>query len=237
MLPAFNRGYIVMRGCTIFACAALFGAAPASAATIMLEPEGAGHSAGFNLGMFLGEGVYAGSVLTFIYNVSYDFYGVADGNHYGGNDVPTFWDHAFTGTAFSRILKVQRPYRLVSNWGGEIGDIEERGLYYLDAVYGDFTFVNAGPVRLDYTFERISEVPEPSSWAMLIAGFGLAGWHLRRRRARWALPGQSIFAKLPFAKDSSGGQAAFICRRTASGIAAEAGAVAVGDGGADRHFQ
>lgn len=201
-----------MRGCSIFACAALFGAAPASAATIMLEAEGAEHSAGFNLGIFLGEGVYVahflldrvaqpGTMLTFIYSVSYDFYGVADGNHYGGNDVPTFWDHAFTGTAFSRILRVQRPYRLVSNWGGDIGEIEERGLYYLDAVYGDFYFADPGPVRLDYMFERISPVPEPSSWAMMIAGFGLAGWHLRRRRTRRALPEQPIFAKLPFAKE------------------------------------
>lgn len=200
-----------MRGCSIFACAALFGAAPAPAATIMLEAEGAEHSAGFNFDMFLGEGVYAarflldrsaqpGSMLTFIYSVSYDFYGVADGNHYGGNDVPTFWDHAFTGTAFSRILRVQRPYRLVSNWGGDIGDIEERGLYYLDAVYGDFYFADPGPVRLDYMFERISAVPEPSSWAMMIAGFGPAGWHLRRRRTRRALPEQPIFAK-PFAKE------------------------------------
>jgi hypothetical protein len=27
------------------------------------------------------------------------------------------------------------------------------------------------------------EVPEPQSWALMIAGFGLAGWVLRRRRA------------------------------------------------------
>ena len=222
MLPAFNRGYVVVRGCLIFTCAALFGAAPASAATVMLEAEGAEHSAGFNHGIFLGEGVYAarfrldraaqpGSMLTFIHNVSYDFYGVADGIHYGGNDVPTFRDHAFTGAAFSVILKVQRPYRQVTHWGGDIGDIEERGHFYLDAVYGDLYFADPGPVRLDYMFERVSEVPEPSSWAMLVAGFGFAGWFLRRRRTRRALPEAPLFAKLLFAR-SSGGKAAFICR-------------------------
>jgi hypothetical protein len=201
-----------MRGCITFACAALLGAAPASAATIMLEAEGAEHSAGLNLGMFLGEGVYAarflldraarpGTMLTFIHGVSYDFYGVADGIHYGGNDVPTFRDHAFTGTAFSAILKVQRPYRLVTHWGGDIGDVEERGFYYLEAVYGDFYFASPGPVRLDYAFDRISAVPEPSSWAILIAGFGLAGWSLRRRRTRPALPQPPKFAKTAFRKE------------------------------------
>ena len=236
-----------MRGCITFACAALLGAMPAPAATIMLEAEGTEHSAGFNLDMFLGEGVYAarflldraaqpGTMLTFIRGVSYDFYGVADGIHYGGNDVPTFQDHAFTGTAFSAIVKVQRPYRLVTHWGGDVGDVEERGFYYLEAVYGDFYFAGPGPVRLDYAFERISEVPEPSSWAMLVAGFGLVGWSLRRLRMRRALPEPRIFAKLLFAR-SSGGKTALICRRTASGLEAAAGAVAVGHGGAHRHIQ
>lgn len=235
-----------MKGWITFACAALLGAAPAPAATIMLQAEGVEHSAGFNLGMFLGEGVYAarflldraaqpGTMLTFIHGVSYDFYGVADGIHYGGNDVPTFRDHAFTGTAFSAILKVQRPYRLVTHWGGDVGDVEERGFYYLDAVYGDFYFAGPGPVRLDYAFERISEVPEPSSWAMLIAGFGLAGWSLRRR-THGALPQSRIFAKLLFAR-SSGGKTALICRGTASGLEAAAGTVTVGHGRAHRHIQ
>jgi hypothetical protein len=34
---------------------------------------------------------------------------------------------------------------------------------------------------LDYT---IAAVPEPSSWALLIAGFGLTGLMARRRRPR-----------------------------------------------------
>ena len=43
-------------------------------------------------------------------------------------------------------------------------------------------FFNAGNARLDATFNGGS-VPEPATWAMMIAGFGLAGATLRRRRA------------------------------------------------------
>jgi hypothetical protein len=44
-------------------------------------------------------------------------------------------------------------------------------------------FFNAGNARLDATF---NSVPEPATWAMMIAGFGLAGAALRRRRAATA---------------------------------------------------
>ncbi len=38
---------------------------------------------------------------------------------------------------------------------------------------------------LKYVFTNLSRgvVPEPATWALLIAGFGLVGWSLRRRRA------------------------------------------------------
>ncbi len=38
-------------------------------------------------------------------------------------------------------------------------------------------------VGLDYSFAIAGAVPEPASWALLIAGFGLIGVSLRRRRA------------------------------------------------------
>ena len=41
---------------------------------------------------------------------------------------------------------------------------------------------NAGPATLKVEFVG-SAVPEPATWAMMIAGFGLAGAGLRRRRA------------------------------------------------------
>ncbi|MBB4642095.1 PEPxxWA-CTERM sorting domain-containing protein [Rhizorhapis suberifaciens] len=187
-----------MNLCPLFALAGLAIAAPASAATILLHPDGAEHRAAINIDMFLGEGVYAARfafdrpvgpecLLTFIHNVDYDFYGVADGIHYGGDDVPTFWDHSFTGSTFSTLLRVERPYRQLWHWAGEIGDVEERGVYSVNAAFGEFTFDSPAPVRLDYGFERVGEVPEPSSWAMLIAGFLALGTALRRQRVRVGL--------------------------------------------------
>jgi len=37
-------------------------------------------------------------------------------------------------------------------------------------------------------FGRLNVVPEPATWALLLAGFGLAGWQTRRRTAQ-PLPG------------------------------------------------
>ena len=182
-----------MRFRYLLALLGLAAANPLPAATIILHPEETDHHAGFNLNLFLGTGVYAarfafdrpvqpGSLLTFIHNASYDFYGMADGVHYGGDDVPAYWDHALFGRNFSTLLRVERPYRLLQNWGGDIGDVEERGLYYLDAAYGDLYFPTAAPVRMDYGFVRVGEVPEPSSWAMLITGFAVIGAALRLKR-------------------------------------------------------
>lgn len=44
--------------------------------------------------------------------------------------------------------------------------------------YGTFSFLDE--VRFDGG--PVGAVPEPATWAMMIAGFGLAGAHLRRRR-------------------------------------------------------
>ena len=47
-------------------------------------------------------------------------------------------------------------------------------------------FVGFGVIRTGeiYNFSLANAVPEPASWAMMIAGFGLAGAALRRRPAR-----------------------------------------------------
>lgn len=175
--------------------AAMFGMAmPASAATILLHPEGEGHNAGLMLPVGLDTGVYharfvldrpaaQGSALTAIYNVSYDFWGVADGSWYGGNDTPTFWDYPFQGMELTWIIRVERPYHISAGfWGDEFGYVDEVGRYYIDLVLGDFYFASDDPVRLDYSIERIGAVPEPESWAMMIIGFGIVGWMRRRGR-------------------------------------------------------
>lgn len=62
----------------------------------------------------------------------------------------------------------------------------ETGPLFLNA--GDTVFVAVGPDG-DYTYDstqvifNFTAVPEPQGWALLIAGFGLTGAVLRRRRA------------------------------------------------------
>lgn len=61
------------------------------------------------------------------------------------------------------------------------------GSFALDAseAFG-FGIDNAGNVNNDSTGVNFSvtAVPEPATWAMMIVGFGFAGWSLRRRTAR-----------------------------------------------------
>lgn len=42
---------------------------------------------------------------------------------------------------------------------------------------------NAGTANYAFNF-LVRSVPEPSTWAMMLAGFGLIGWSMRRRRAQ-----------------------------------------------------
>lgn len=68
---------------------------------------------------------------------------------------------------------------------GYIGDWAE-GIF---APYGSNRLFAAGPGPIDFCGEGvpcavIANVPEPASWAMMIAGFGLTGAAMRRRRYR-----------------------------------------------------
>lgn len=70
------------------------------------------------------------------------------------------------------------------SFGASFGDIAGSGL---NSSFGEFAGVV--PVNLHRDFIEASTgiaVPEPSSWAMLIAGFGLVGGTMRRRRAALA---------------------------------------------------
>jgi hypothetical protein len=186
--PCLKRGTVVVKLCHFVGLLALIAAPPASAATILLTPYDG--DAGIIEDTYLDTGVYAArfafdrpvaaGYLSFVITKTYDFFGVADGEYYGGNDVPLYRDYEFGGTLFTGLLRVERPYHLVEHWGG-LGDIAEYGRYYLEVTFGDFHFPSDAPVRLDYGFERLSAVPEPSHWAILIGGFGMAGTMLRRR--------------------------------------------------------
>jgi len=61
---------------------------------------------------------------------------------------------------------------------------DAHGLYMAQYTTPGFT------ISWDYghsTFQDVSAVPEPVSWMMMIAGFGMAGGALRRRRYQWAV--------------------------------------------------
>jgi hypothetical protein len=96
---------------------------------------------------------------------------------------------------YSDPLSVSAPY-VVYNNGGFFG------ISFFGVNAGQQAFVTAGPVPEDYDFVGgnfegvpgpsfggdfgwkdaiITKVPEPASWAMMIAGFGLTGVALRRR--------------------------------------------------------
>ncbi len=52
--------------------------------------------------------------------------------------------------------------------------------FIFDSNYGD----NRDGISLSVVSNAVGAVPEPATWAMMIAGFGMAGGALRRRRTR-----------------------------------------------------
>ena len=84
-------------------------------------------------------------------------------------DFPTTADGFVGGTVSTRA---DIPY--VDDWGGE-------GFGKLDQL--KVTLWSSDQYQLPTASAYIRAVPEPATWAMMIAGFGLTGVALRRRRA------------------------------------------------------
>jgi hypothetical protein len=117
--------------------------------------------------------LFLGQVITF------DEYDLYDGSYLGGDDFFNLQaEPMFGGSSGSGVFRVWRGYQSIIP-GYSITYHGFLGGAGLDANFG----ILASPV--DYTFrvDRIGDVPEPASWVMLVAGFGLVGAIHRRRRA------------------------------------------------------
>ena len=66
------------------------------------------------------------------------------------------------------------------SFGFDYGDVDDN----LNSSFGEFS--GYVPTHIHRAFIRAAMVPEPSTWALMIGGFGLAGGTLRRRRTATA---------------------------------------------------
>ncbi|WP_243453872.1 PEPxxWA-CTERM sorting domain-containing protein [Sandaracinobacteroides saxicola] len=105
--------------------------------------------------------------------------------HSGGSDA---------GQRLTISLSAASDLKLVSIWGGNrLGGFPWRDVYRLSVLDGsgaslwqgvlDASQLNGQPVSVQFLAPNPGGVvPEPASWAMMIAGFGLVGGLMRRRR-------------------------------------------------------
>ncbi|NNM77224.1 PEPxxWA-CTERM sorting domain-containing protein [Sphingomonas sp. ID1715] len=97
------------------------------------------------------------------------------GYNFSGTDVIAFANVTTTGVTTSTQIDATDPFSTKSIFftAGNAGTLR----FTLGTDSGD----NVGPVVDNLRLDVNAAVPEPASWALMIAGFGLAGAALRRR--------------------------------------------------------
>jgi hypothetical protein len=118
------------------------------------------------------------------------FVSVADetltGDDDTGGQVQLYVDH--NGPAFYASQDFDSPVDYTVQPGDTgAGSIDFFQYHDGDFVYSDFLLASVSRVVVAVADPTGGAVPEPASWALMIAGFGLAGAALRRRRAGAAL--------------------------------------------------
>ncbi len=97
---------------------------------------------------------------------------------YDGNPPYTFGETIVPGELLRITSSGPRDFDYCTSRTGPVGQVCSRTYQ----IFGNGTFLVAGgDTVIDGVFTE--NVPEPKVWAMLVAGFGLVGTALRRRRA------------------------------------------------------
>lgn len=102
---------------------------------------------------------------------------------------------ADAGTTYWLGLSTFSPSPNVGSWAGEFSSAPKGNFVSLNPVSGDDTWypTAAGPLGLGTEMDfylvgsALSAVPEPSTWAMMLLGFGGIGFVMRGRRAAGAV--------------------------------------------------
>jgi hypothetical protein len=103
-------------------------------------------------------------------NTPINFIGTIDPIFVGVNSQNTY---LYTGIYIDSKSSYPSPYFIVGNVGVGPGPLDSNGVFAANNGLGEFTAIGS---------LNAAVIPEPASWALLIAGFGLTGAAMRRRR-------------------------------------------------------